>query len=66
MADMTVANFHSTEFNLDRQIEQLVGKQVRGGLTADEAILLSRLVSRRTQEMRPRRGRYVSYGVSAA
>jgi hypothetical protein len=58
MVDMTnTTTFESTDFNLDRQIEELVGKKVRGEIERDDTILLTRLVARRAREMRPRRGR---------
>jgi len=65
MDDMTFAGYISTDFDLDRQIEALVGKKVRGELTPDDQIMLTRLLARRTREMRPSRGRAIPYRLSA-
>lgn len=43
----------SPEANLDRMIEDLIGKKLRGVLTADEEILLIELQSLRSRLMRP-------------
>ena len=61
---MTAADFHSSESDLDRMIEELVGKQVRGELTPAEEVLLTRLVARRARDMRPARGRHARWSAS--
>jgi hypothetical protein len=58
-----------TDAALDRQIESLVGKQVRGELTDEEHLLLVRLVARQSRNMRPGRAasnRYFLRRASAA
>ena len=58
---MQLETFEPTAAALDREIESLVGKQVRGELSKAEALLLARLVARRTRNMRPARGQTVRY-----
>jgi hypothetical protein len=53
MKGMTIAEYTSTDFDLDRQIEQLVSKQVHGQLSPEEKVSLVRLSARRSRNMRP-------------
>jgi hypothetical protein len=55
MADMKLATFISSDAELDDRIEELVGKQVRGELSPEDLVLLTRLVARRARLMRPGR-----------
>lgn len=63
---MTAADFHSSEADLDRMIEELIGKQVRGELTPAEDVLLVRLVARRARDMRPARARHYRWSPSVS
>lgn len=53
MTAMTFAELEPSAASLDRKIEDLVGKKVRGELTDGEEIELARLIARRTRNMRP-------------
>lgn len=62
---MTATDYHSSESDLDRKIEALVGKLVRGEITDEECISLSRLVAQRGHAMRPSRGRHLKLSAAS-
>lgn len=53
MTDMNVRDFEPTDATLDKEIESLIGKEVRGDLNADDHLYLNRLILRRGRLMRP-------------
>ncbi len=59
---MGLDSFRPLGADLDQEIERLVAKRVRGELSHEEELLLTRLVARRSSEMRPARARTLRFG----
>ncbi|SFN72365.1 hypothetical protein SAMN05428984_0396 [Sphingomonas sp. OK281] len=53
MTQMNVREFEPTDSTLDKEIESLIGKEVRGDLNPAEHLYLDRLILRRGRLMRP-------------
>jgi hypothetical protein len=53
MVNMTVSSLEPSDAALDREIEKLIGDQVRGELTSEGEMTLRRLLARRGRQMRP-------------
>jgi hypothetical protein len=60
---MNVVEFKSSDFDLDRRIELLVGKQMRGTLDPAEKVELTRLIARRSRGMRAVRRRPLAHSL---